>query len=520
MDPNELPDESEELKRLLLKMHGRVTSAEDRATSTEAQNAALRLALADVEQALAALKKRTFGRRTERIDDRQLSLLGESEDPKGALEAATEATSGQPESPRSKRLSKHGRRKLPSHLKRIQICSKETGPTHCQGCSGELKIIGSDVSERLEYIPGHFVVYECSRTKRVCPRCPSQGVITQPAPAFGLDRALPADGLLAKIITDKFADHLPLTRQSKRFRREGSVDIAVSTICGWLRQSAALLGHVVDAIADELLAGDFIQSDATGLPILEGNKNQPRRGHLWSYSDGEQVVFKSTMDGKQAHPADFLEGFSGTLLTDGAGAYNLIATSQGVIRAGCWAHARRKFFEARTEAPEEAGFALVQIRDIFGLERRTKTLGPEARAKIRTETLAQPLQHFKEWLDTQSTSTRPKSALGKAVTYARNQWDTLVVFLERGQIPVHNNASERQLRGPVIGRKNWMFAGSEGGAKTAATCFTIVGSCVLAGVDPYEYLRDVMSLLPDATPEQLKELTPRASAKRFGTLTE
>ncbi len=294
------------------------------------------------------------------------------------------------------------------------------------------------------------------------------------------------------------------------------MEIAVSSMCGWLKQSARLLGHVVDTMAEDLRAGPFIQSDATGMPILDGAKNQPRRGHLWSYSDGTQVVFKSTMDGTQARPADFLDGFEGTLLTDGAGAYNLVAKADGVTRAGCWAHARRKFFEARNEAPEQAGHALAHIREIFALERELRRVGPEARARARHEALSEPLSQFRAWLDTQSTTARPSSALGKAVTYARNQWDILVVLLVDGRVPVDNNASERQLRGPVVGRKSWMFAGSEGGAKIAATCFSIVGSCVLAGIDPYEYLRDVLSLLPDATPSQLSDLTPRAWAERFG----
>jgi transposase len=513
MVPTQLPDDPKELKRMVVAAHHRAEVAE--------------AALADLEQELAAIKRRTFGRRTERLDagggartsERQLSLLGEDVDPAAAAKAAATVLAGTAKkAPRAaaKRRSRHGRGKLPAHLERIELTSGAVGQTTCACCGGDLNTIGHDVSERLEYIPGHFVVLACMRAKRACPACPGEGVVTQPAPVFGLERALPADGLVARVITDKFADHLPLTRQAKRFKREAGVEIAVSTMCGWLRQSAALLGHVVDAMADDLRAGPFIQSDATGMPILDGAKNQPRRGHLWSYSDGEQVLFKATMDGKQARPADFLAGFSGTLLTDGAGAYNLVAKDEGVTRAGCWAHARRKFFEARDEAPAQAGHALAQIREIFALERELMRVGPEARAAARHEALAEPLDRFRAWLDSQSTSARPTSGLGKAITYARNQWETLVVFLVDGLVPVDNNASERHLRGPVVGRKNWMFAGSEGGAKTAATCFSIVGSCVLAGIDPYEYLRDILSLLPDATPAELKHLTPRAWAERFG----
>jgi transposase len=380
------------------------------------------------------------------------------------------------------------------------------------------------------------VVFACTREKRACPACPGEGVTLQPAPVFGLERALAADGLVAKIITDKYADHLPLNRQSRRFLRESGVNIATSTLCGWMKQSAELLKHVVATMSDSLREGPFIQSDATGLPILEGRRNKPRRGHLWSYSDGCQFVFVATMNGKQEHPAQFLEGFSGTLLTDGAGAYNLVAKSDGITRAGCWAHARRKFFEARIEEPERVGIAMTQIREIFDLERQMTKLAPEAKAKERQKVLGEPLHEFRVWLSNQSTAVRPTSGLGKAITYTLNQWDTLVVFLVDGRAPVDNSASalpgylsgsghsqphsggvaRRQLRGPVVGRKNWIFAGSEGGAHTAATLFSIVGSCVMAGIDPYAYLRDVLSLLPDATPAQLREFTPWACAQRFG----
>ncbi|MDP6369632.1 MAG: IS66 family transposase [Planctomycetota bacterium] len=519
MVPKRLPDDSEDLKRLLVEAHARADSAENQAATFKARAEVAEAALADLEQQLAAIKRRIFGRRTERVGKGQLSLFGEDADPDAALAAAKAATESKGDTPAPKRQRKRGRRRLPAHLSRIEVTADEPGQTTCNGCGGDLKTIGHEVSDRLEYIPGRFVVLACTRAKRACPACPSEGVCIQPAPVFGLDRALPADGLLAKVITDKFADHLPLTRQAKRFQREAGVDIAVSTMCGWLRQSADLLKHVVEVMAQELREGPFVQSDATGFPILEGSKNQPRRGQLWSFSDGGQVVFMSSMDGTQERPAKFLKGFNGTLLTDGAGAYNLVARSNGVIRAGCWAHARRKFFEARSEAPEKAGYALAQVREIFALERELKLLAPEARARARHETLAEPLARFRQWLDLESRSARPTGAFGKALTYARNQWETLVVFLIDGNVPVDNNASERHLRGPVVGRKNWLFAGSEGGAKTAATCFSIVGSCVLAGIDPYAYLRDILSLLPDAKPAQLKTLTPRAWAARFGPTT-
>ena len=495
MLPRDLPDDPAELKRLVLTMAER---------------------LEDLEAELAALKRRKFGRSTERVvDERQVSLLGEDTDPAAALAKATAEPPPPPKKSR-RRSGGRGSRSLPDHLPVIDVTCSDPGQKTCPCCDGELVEIGTDISERLEYIPGQFVKFAVHRTKRACPGCPSAGVFTQPAPPFGLDRALPADGLLARIVTDKFADHIPLNRQVRRFQRESGVELSVSTICGWLRSVGGLLRHVVDAMHQELVEGDFLQSDATGLPILEGSHRQPRRGHLWSYTDSTQVVYTATMTGEQAHPAEVLEGFKGVLLTDGAGAYNLVARSDDVVRAGCWAHVRRKFFDARKEAPESAGIALATIREIFAAERELATLGAEARARARRERLADRLDALKLLLDEWSTRVRPQSALGKAITYARNQWETLLVFLDDGNVPPHNNHSERLLRGPVTGRKNWMFAGSEGGAATAATCFSIVASCMMAGVDPYDYLRDVLSILPDATPARVKTLTPKRWAENFG----
>jgi transposase len=502
MDPVELPADVAQLHEIIHTLRATVVelSASHNKTSLK-----LERTLAELERA----KQRLFGRKAEKVPANQLTLLN--------LAAPEEPAKPEPKVKLRKRRGRrgHGRRKLPAHIERIEVTGEEQGETTCVCCGGDLKVIGEDRSERLEYIPGHFKVFVVVRKKRACPKCPSEGVKTQPAPPFALERALPADGLLAHIITDKFADHLPLNRQSKRFARAG-LNIGTSTMCGWLKSTSALLGHVVNVMRDELVAGDFVQSDGTGLPVLEGNKNQPHRACLWSYADEERVVFEVTRTYEQDHPAKFLAGFKGVLLADGASNYNLIASADGVKRAGCWAHARRKFFEAREANPEDAFVALAYIRRMFAVERRAKAVDIEARQRIRDQELRPLLEEFGLWTEDRHGQVRPSSQLGAALTYVRNQWDPLVVFLGDGRVPAHNNAAERHLRSPVVGRKNWLFAGSEGGAKVAATMFSIVGSCVMNGIDPYDYLRDVLHRLPDAKPEDLKHLTPAAWAGRHG----
>jgi transposase len=468
MHPDDLPDDPETLKRLLAEqlataaeMAVRLSKVERERAELEASRDELAALHAELLTELATLKHRMFGRRRERVSDDQVQLFGEDADPTSAIESASRPAA--PVVPaRGRKRGGGGRRRFPSHIPRIEITNKNSGPTCCECCGGALKVIGEDRSERLDVIPAQVRVLVIVREKRACPKCPSEGVVTQPAPPFALERAAVGDSLLARIITDKYSDHIPLNRQAKRFLREVGVAIAVSTMCGWLRQTTGLLKHVVAVMHGELVAGTFLQSDATGLPILHGAKNKPLRGHLWSYTDGVQVVFQATTDGRKDHPADLLAGYQGTLLTDGAGAYNAAAAAAGVTRAGCWAHARRKFFEARNEDPARAGVALATIKEVFLCDRAARDLELEDRARFRRECLAERLGRFRALLDTWSTTCRPKSAMGKAITYARRQWDTLVVFLNDGRAPPHNNTSERLLRGPVGCRSLCVISGSVG----------------------------------------------------------
>ena len=274
------------------------TALVDLETAKARSEAKLQAQLDDVRKRMDALIRRLFGRKTERIAVNQMLLFGEQSVAAVEQTLCDQTPKPKPNRVRPRRKKKRGggRRALPDHLERIEVTSKETGPTECGGCGAPMKVIGADRSERLDYLPAKVRVLVTVREKRACACCPDRGVVTQPAPAWALDKALCGDSLLAKVLTDKFADHITLNRQAKRFEREAGVHLAVSTMCGWVRRSADLLTHVVDAMAAELKSGRFIQSDATGLPILHGSKNKPTRGHFWSYTDGTQVVMKATLD--------------------------------------------------------------------------------------------------------------------------------------------------------------------------------------------------------------------------------
>lgn len=396
-----------------------------------------------------------------------------------------------------------------AHFPSRPVTCKTTDDATCAGCGGLLGVIGQAVSFRVDWVPGHFIIDDVIRDKCACPNCPDQGVLTVPGP-YALDRALCANGLLARVLVDKFADHIPLNRQVRRMGREG-FEIGSNTLAGWVKQSAGLLKIVAKAVYTELLEGDFLQGDDTGFPVQDGGDGALRKGRLWAFTNQEQVFYAFTATKQGIYPAKLLKNFAGDLLlVDGGSEFNKVVRDQDLERAGCWSHLRTYFFHARHHHPVEAALALATIRDLFLLERSLRGKPPdEVRARRQAEAL--PLiDGFFEWVKALSARVRPKSKLGEAVTYARNQEAAMRLHLEHGELPMHNNLSELMLRQAVVGRKNWLFARSEGGAEAAATIYTLIGSCMLQGIDPHAYLVDILGRLLDHPSNRVNELTPRA----------
>ncbi len=463
------------------------------------QLAVIRAAVERLAQENERLKQQALGKKRERWqpDGEQLALWGLTD------EAET------PSPPRAVRRAKaHGRRKLSAELPVERLQSTVEDPT-CSVCGSPMEVFGEDVSNRLEWVPGHFKRLEVVREKCACPKHRSAGVVTAPAPAFAIDKGLCGDGLLAKVVVDKYADHIPLDRQVRRFRRQG-VDVPLSTACDWVRQAAGPASVLVRAMLAELKTGSWLQSDATGFKVLEGSKNTPHRGHLYTWADTDRVVYTYAREGTGDHPAQVLSGFQGVLVADGGSSFKQAAGATGVTRAGCWAHARRKFWEARDTDPLRVHRALDTIREVFQLERAFRELAPDDRARQRRARTWPLLVAFQQWCSQLALASPPKSPLAKAANYVLRQWDTLVLFIDEGSVPAHNNMSELLLRQPVVGRKNWLFAGSEGGAKTAATWFSLIGSCMLNAVDPWLYLNDILPKLNDWPQRRVLQLEPLA----------
>jgi transposase len=388
----------------------------------------------------------------------------------------------------------------------------------CPVCGEKLTLLGADSRKRVEYRPGHFYVLETVVQTGICLEHPHDSLFTPEGPDFIVPGGVLGNELVCKVIVDKHADGIPLHRQTKRFLRKG-VNLPDATLSRNTIVTSTLARHIVDAMHDELLESPWLQGDATGFPILIGDLGRAHSGQLWVYSNGESAVFQASMTKHAEFPEAFLDGFKGVWLADGASNYNAVASLPGVERAGCWSHARRYVFDARDEhvaALEGLGL----IRDLFMTERVAMTLDLPARLAHREAHAAPLVARIRTWVDRwrvdEDVVQRPKSAFAKAVNYLHRQWAALELFLKRPEIELHNNRSELLLRGPVVGRRAWLFAGSPEGADASAIWFSLVASCMLQGIDPMAYLRDVLPGLAKKTKSEVRALTPArwAAARR------
>lgn len=407
----------------------------------------------------------------------------------------------------------HGRRDLAeADLKEVVVEGKVDPACACAKCGKALKSIGPQVSYRVELVPAHDVRHKIVVEQCACPDHPELGVTTGKLPiSYALSRALCGNRLLAQVIVDKYADHLPLARQEGRFERSG-FHIARATLCDWMMSTGELVGPIVQQVRLQVRAQAWVRSDATGVPVrMDELRGRSHLGHLWCYGNHDEVVFEYTSNKKAETVAALFQGFKGTVVIDGATDFNLLEQTDGVERAGCWAHARRYFYEALKGDSKRATEALVHIRKLFLAERIVMAQPEGERLALRDELCKPILNGFRAWLDELFPQLEPKSPLHAAVQYTRNQWKRLVVILRNPAIPAHNNDSERDLRKAVTGRRNWLVAGSERGARAMANFYTLIGSCLLQGIDPRAYFDETLGRL-DEPPSRL---TPAAIRERW-----
>lgn len=453
-------------------------------------------------QEKAELIRRCFAPRRERFDDPAQGKLFESEGPAEAEAAeappAPAAEEEPPAAPPKKR--RRGRRRFPAHFPRVRREHQLSEAERLCPCCGKLrKVIGEEVSEQLDYVPGHYQVIEHVRFKYACEGC-EEHVAIAPKPPQPIEKGAAASGLLAHIGTSKFGDHLPTYRQEEISDRHGWM-IPRTTQCGWLRQMSGTLVLLVALMAARVLRSRKIHTDDTRVPVILPGAGKTKTGYFWAYCGDDQhrySVYDFTLSHCRDGPAWWLRGYRGYLQADAYGGYDGIAIqSEGrVILVSCGAHIRRRFFTQRTLAPEVACAALAWFRRLYQWERQWKDFADDQRYALRQEHAVPLLAQFHEWLVRTEPHLLPKSKIGEAVSYALHQWESWSRYCEAGFLSIDNNLSEQMVKPCAMGRKAWLFLGSQEGGATAAVLYSMTGSAKRNRAHPFFYLRDVLDRLP------------------------
>ena len=408
--------------------------------------------------------------------------------------------------------SPRGRRPLSPHLKRQRIEHDLTElEKHCEACDQDLHLLGEESSERYEYIPAQFLVIEDICKKYAC----SCTVRTATKPPQPIEKSSAGASLLAQVIVGKIADHLPLHRQAKIFKRFG-VDIPDQTMGGWMRQSAELLAPLYERLKAFVLSSKVTGTDDTPVRVLDKSfPKSSRKGRFWPYvGDREHpgVVFDYTPTRERAGPEMFLKQYRGYLQVDAYPAYDSFFTDpeRGLVEVACWAHARRHFHEALENDSARMGAVMAYIARLYAVEKTARQAGVvgEGLRLTRQHGAAPVLGELHAYLLRIRDEVLPKSAAGQAVNYALKNWQALTRYCGNGDLAIDNNHTERSLRGIAVGRRNWLFVGSDRGGRTMAILRSFVGSCELAKVDPFAWFRDVLSRIGEQSIQGLEELLP------------
>jgi transposase len=468
--------------------------------------------VARLQHQLEQLLRQRYGRKGEKIDPDQLLLFAQEvlaqTEPAPPRPPSAEPVATKPEP----KPDGHGRRPLPASLPRKRIVHDVAITERaCPECGEERRKIGEEVREQLEYVPASLLVLQHVRPKYACKRCAAHVVIAGRLPE-PIEKGLPGPGLLAHVAVSKYADHLPLHRQEGIFRRHG-VDLSRSTMCDWMAAVADLLWPLVKEMTRRIVLSRVIQSDDTPVTVQDPRGRGKKTGRLWVYlGDRENpfVVYDYTPDRSGDGPEEFLKTYrAGHLQTDAYAGYNGLH-DRGLIEVGCWAHARRKFYDARTSDPERSHAAIAWIGRLYEVEKeaRERELDDAARHLLRQERSRPVLESFGSWLDAEASKVLPRSPIGEAISYARSNRTALSRYLDAGFLSIDNNASENAMRPIAVGRKNWLFCGSDRGGRTAATLLSLTASCKASTVEPFAYLRDVLERVSTHPNSRIAELLP------------
>lgn len=497
-----LPNDIEALKRLVLEREAQL--------EIERHNVRAHQTLIEyLKLQIAKLKRMQFGRSSEKLNAQidQLELIVE--------DLEEEQASTAPEAPVQDKAARQQpvRRALPAHLPRETV--RHEPEPGCPECGGTLKTIGEDAAEMLEYVPASFKVIRHVRPRMACACC--ERIVQVPAPSRPIARGLAGPGLLAHVLVSKYADHLPLYRQSGIYARQG-VELERSTLADWVGSVARLLAPLEQALGRHVMVAQKLHADDTPVDVLQPGRGTTKTGRLWTYvrddrpsgsADPPAMWLRYTPDRKGEHPHKHLKDFRGILQADGYAGFGRLYEGGIIEEAACWAHVRRKFYDLeRAERSPVATEAVRRIGRLYEIEAAIRGKPPHERRAEREARAGPMLEEMKSWLESTLTKIARKSALAVAIRYALTRWVALTRYVGDGCIEIDNNAAERSIRDVALGRKNYLFAGSDAGGERAAAIYSLLGTAKLNGLDPEAYLRAVLERIADHPINRVEELLP------------
>ncbi|HVI80879.1 MAG TPA: IS66 family transposase [Candidatus Acidoferrum sp.] len=492
------------LRDMVIEQHAQISSH-------EAEVERLRLII-------ARLRRLQFGRKSEKIqrEIEQLELqLEELEAGNAEKREGTEKTLAPAAAAVfAATTRKPARRSLPDHLPR-EVAVHEPEQNDCPACGGHLSELGEDVSEMLEYVPARFKVVRHVRPKLSCTQCDT--IVQAEAPTRPIARGLAGPGLLAHVLVSKYTDHLPLYRQAEIYARDG-VDLERSTLADWVGATSELLNPLHEALRRYVMSAGKLHADDTPVPVLAPGQGRTKQGRLWTYVRDDRpagdraapaVWFTYSPDRRGEHPHRHLADFKGTLQADAYAGFNRLYDTGRIQEAACWAHVRRKFFDLHAaHASPVTTEVLERIGSLYGIESEIRGRSPDERQRER-QTRSRPLlTSLKDWFKESLTKLSQKSETAVAIRYALGRWPALMRYCDDGSLEIDNNSAERALRAVALGRKNYLFAGSDSGGERAAVIYSLLGSAKLNGIDPETYLTTVLRRIADHPINRIGELLP------------
>jgi len=511
LDPTLVSQLKETLPSSLFdQLNGSLSIDQDRLKFAEYKNRVL-------EERLRLLRIEKYGPGSEKLSDAQLELL-ELEPGVSSAEVEAESERAQLKLPLKTARKHPGRQELPADLPRIEqllACTPEQ--CVCGNCGKETTVIGYETAEQLDVEPAKYFVRVTKREKRACKACEEQGVQCAPLPPRIIEKGLASDRVVVDTVVSKYADYLPLYRQSMILERETALELSRATLDGWVMRVGELLRPITGAMAQELLSGNYIQADETPVGVQsQRGRGKNHQAYLWQYSrPGGAVVFDFRLGREREGPKRFLSHFEGILQSDGYAAYDHVGGAK-IVHAACWAHARRKFFQAVELNPkDQQAIPIVAHMDkLFAIEAeaREESPSPEARHAMRLEKSKPLLDEIKSQIETARSGALPKSVLAKACNYTLTLWARLTRFLQYPELEISNNCAENAMRPVALGRKNWIHIGSEEAGPRVAAIISIVETCRRLKISIRDYLASILPGLADFPINRIAELTPSAWA--------